>query len=185
MVASLDDIETSVVPVSVPLAGDGRLVVSSEDGRAILRIESPGRQGLELSIELTETGPVVRARVAALEVQADRIALGCREFSVQAETKLELSSGGDLVQNASGQHKTVAGQVTVAATEGSVRVRANDDVQLLGEQLLLNCERTAVLPSWMPRLESGPAAGAVLPLAAASGDASLLRDLDGGPRATE
>ena len=165
-------------PLSIPLGQHGRVSLSSQDGRALVRIEAAGRQDLELSIEMGPAGPVIRARAAVLDVQAETIAVGCRQFSVDASESLQLRSGGDLIAQAAGQHQTTAHEVGVTATHGSVRLRANDDVQLLGEQLLLNCERPAPLPAWLPRLEGGPAVSAMVPLAAASGDASLLRDLE-------
>lgn len=39
--------------------------------------------------------------------------------------------------------------MALEARVGSVVARANDDVQLLGENVLLNCDRTAPVPDWV------------------------------------
>jgi len=162
---------------TLPLSGAAQVSLWADGGAAIVRVESEGRQPLELSIEMGPTGPLLKIRTQAIEVRADEVAIGCRNFSVHAEERMTLRSGGDLISTAAGSHGVTAARMAFEATAGSVVVRANDDVQLLGEQLLLNCERQPALPSWLPRVAATLPPVPTLPVSAVSGDASLLDDI--------
>lgn len=162
---------------TLPLAGAAQVSLWADGGAAVVRVEAEGRQPLELSIEMGATGPVLKLRTQAIELRADDVAIGCRNFSVRADERMTLTSGGDLINTAAGTHGITAARMALEATAGSVVVRANDDVQLLGEQLLLNCERQPSLPSWLPRVAATSPLAPTLPLSAVSGDASLLDDL--------
>ena len=65
----------------------------------------------------------------------------CNRFGVEARESIDLVSAGPL--RAEGR------EVAVHARRGSAVVEASDDVQLLGEQVLLNCDRPAPLPAWV------------------------------------
>jgi hypothetical protein len=174
---SLSRCVSAAAPIAIPLSVDTQVLVWSDGGLAMIRVEAQGQQAVELSIEITDKGPVLKARAQTVELHADRFAVDCREFSVHAQERLGLTSDGDMVSLIAGKQETVANQISMQATHGSVVVRANDDVQLLGEQLLLNCERQAPLPRWLPRVQAEAPQTHTLPLSAASGDASLLFDL--------
>ena len=77
---------------------------------------------------------------------------------------MELVAGGTL--RAEGR------RVDVEATHGMVKLTANDDVQLLGENVLLNCEPTVPAPAWSLPAPQKPQPS--VPVAASSGDAELL-----------
>ncbi len=166
----------------LPLSRDATLRVWPQQDRAVIRVEAAGRQPLEISIEMTAAGPLLKACAAAVEMQAEQIALGCKQFSVHAQDRIDIRSGGDIVTQAGGRHEVNAEQLSMEAKLGSVSIRANDDVQLLGEQLLLNCERPAPLPAWLPRVQAQAPLGKAVPLSGVSGDASLLHDLDHAER---
>ena len=141
--------------------------LSRTDAGVRLRV----RQGdssakLELTIVITPEGPVLRAHASALEVETDNdLVARCGTFRVEARDRIELVAGG--VLQAAGR------RVDVEATHGSARVRANDDVQLLGENVLLNCEGpNPEVPSWAAASPSPPVPS--LPPATASGDTDLL-----------
>ena len=52
---------------------------------------------MELSIRITEDGPVLSLRGVRLEIEAaDQIAVNCREFALHARDGVRLSSGGDV-----------------------------------------------------------------------------------------
>jgi hypothetical protein len=136
---------------------------------ALLRVSGPnGGTSIEISITLTASGPVLRARAAALEIEADTdLVARCRRFRVEARESLELIAGGTLL--AEGR------RVTVEATHGSARVHANDDVQLLGENVLLNCERSPPMPPWVGLAPAMPRPA--LPVEDVSGDAKIALEL--------
>lgn len=140
---------------ALQLADGTQLEVAATSGGAhlILR-QSDGLPRLEIDISLTPQGPVIRARAAALDIEvAHDLVARCDTFRVEASRAIELVSGGNL------------------------QARANDDVQLLGEQILLNTERQKELPAW---INATPVvAETVVPASDRSGDAELLSTLEG------
>jgi hypothetical protein len=135
---------------------------------AVLRVSNEAGGGaLEIEVRLTESGPVVRARASALEIETDGdLVARCERFRLEARGGVEVVSDGPV--------KAIGRNVDIKATHGSARVRANDDVQLLGEQVLLNCDRAEPLPRWAVT-PSAPSPS--LPAQNESGDPDLLRAL--------
>ncbi len=160
---------------SVALGPERRVVVTSSDRAATVRVRAAsGRVELEMEIVLTANGPVIRARAAGLELEASgRIEARCAEFVVDAAERVEIRSGGHLLQQAAGEATMEADAVDVHARSRGVRVRANDDVQLLGEHVLLNCDPSPQVPAWVPLATPQPRV-ATLPAEVASGDPALL-----------
>ena len=142
----------------------------SPDG-VMLRVGQPNRErALEITISLTEDGPVLRARAAALELESEGDILAtCREFRLEAREGVSIVSPGTIA---------VEGRrLDLVATHGSARIKANDDVQLLGENVLLNCDRTvsASMPDWA---FSAPRPAPKVQAATVSGDVDLANELD-------
>ena len=109
----------------------------------------PEKEPLSLEIQLTEHGPILRTQVTAVEMDVSQdIVARCRRFEVDARESVSLRAH-DIVQTAEKTLRANAGEVELEATTGDIRLRANDDVQLLGEQVLLNCERPQVTPQWI------------------------------------
>jgi hypothetical protein len=92
----------------------GRSVVVrfGEEGED-LEVRSP-EGDVEVRIELTDAGPVIRLCGARLELEAAAVAVRCREFDVRAEGPLRMS-GGEL------------------------RVKTEEDIHLNGGVIRLNC----------------------------------------------
>jgi hypothetical protein len=149
------------------VARDHVLEVIPNARGARLRLMGTGpRPDLELEIVLGAAGPLVRVRANAVELDAEEsVAVQCRNFSVRASESMSLSAAGALSIDAAAVH--------VDAHRGGAVIRANDDVQLLGEQILLNCERPPALPPWVQEGE----APRLLPLSDASGDQELVQRL--------
>jgi hypothetical protein len=162
---------------SIELTEQRRLEVETEGATTRIRVRSPvaGEQ-IELELCFTADGPVVRTRAAALELDAaTTIVARCASFAVEAEGDIELSAGGAL--------RCRASEATVDASPGAVRLRANDDVQLLGELVLLNCDRLPPMPDWVPPQRHQPSS---LPPTSVLGDPEIIaalqgRDSDGDP----
>lgn len=159
----------------VPIGAGWSAALVPTAGGALLRVgRGAGEPTLEIVVALTSEGPVLRARAAAMEIETDGDLIArCDRFRVEARQSVELISGGDL----QARGRTVG----IEATHGDARVHANDDVQLQGENVLLNCDRTPpTIPSWALAAPVPPAPS-VAP-APASGDRALIDDLagDGG-----
>jgi hypothetical protein len=155
---------------SIALDGGWRAELREVAAGALLRVWRPSGGGspLELEVRLTETGPVVRARVSALEIESEGdLVARCEAFRVEARQAIDLVSSGTL--RAEGR------QVAVRSTHGSALVEASDDVQLLGEQVLLNCDRPAPLPPWVP---IAPSPERTIARKDEGGDADLLSSID-------
>lgn len=163
-------------PETVTTVDDRAVVVAPRDGGFTLSVRSPrAEERIEIEIRFEAGGPVVRTRAAALELSAtDAIVAQCRSFTVEAEQDIELRAGGRLVQHAEQAAETTARSVTVDASPGAIRLRANDDVQLLGEQILLNCDRAPTMPDWVPPPRAQVAS---LPPTSASGDIEVIEAL--------
>jgi len=150
--------------------GDGwSAALSPLPGGALLRVGGgPERDCMEIVISLGREGPVLRARAAALEIETQRdIVARCESFRIEARQDIELISGGTL--------QTQGRRIAIEATHGSAKVQANDNVQLLGENVLLNCEAPKpVIPAWaLPPTLPQPS----LPAASTSGDQPLLKEV--------
>ena len=106
---------TDPPPTALALSGGHHLIV--EDGhapRSLVHLRGPGP--VQLTIEITATGPVLWFQGPSLSLNAaGALTLSAESLSIHARHDLQLSAGGD------------------------VRVRANDDVTLNGERVLLNC----------------------------------------------
>ena len=95
-----------------------RLIGADED----LQVRSPVGE-VEVSITLSDRGPVVRLCATRLELEAlDTLALRCRRLEVNAEECAHLDSAGDF---------QITGQ--------EVRVQATGDIHLNGDVVRLNC----------------------------------------------
>lgn len=117
------------------------------EGRDRLTIKSPSGE-VELEIRMTERGPLLRFRAADVELEATRdVKVSCNDFEVKAQGAIVQESGGDLRQRIGGKADVkVRGRMTLAAREsrlqakrGNVQIEANDDVEILGERIKLNC----------------------------------------------
>lgn len=129
---------------SISLPG-GRTIALTDDKRALRIADQHG--AIELVIELSETGPIVRARAAALHVETSgALSLACERFELRAREGIRMSSDGDLTASVAGdldcrasRHAHWEGQsVRVRASRGEAQIEATDDVRIDGERILLN-----------------------------------------------
>ncbi len=104
----------------------GRSVVcrSAPDASDQVTLRGAGGEVL-LEVLLTPAGPVLRFHAAQVELNCQgSFSLRCGQFRVETE--------GDIVQRA-------GGEMQLEAARGNIDVRANDDVNLNGERVRLNC----------------------------------------------
>lgn len=131
-------------PTNIPLSGGRHLAVTDEQ-RSLRIADADGV--IELEIDLRETGPVVRVRAAALQVEtAGNLSFGCERFELRAREGIHMNSEGDLTTSvagdldcrAAGQANWEGKAVRIRARRGEAQVEAHDDVRLEGERILLN-----------------------------------------------
>jgi len=141
---------------------------------ALLRLESAHRGTINVEIALTAEGPVIRASVGALEITAESdVRVSCDRFLVEARESFAVSAA-EISHDARGALRATASEVALTARSGGVAIRANDDVSVHGEQVLLNCERDPPIPAWLPL---PPAVETTLPASSEHGDPEVLRNV--------
>lgn len=131
---------------SLALRDGGRVRLSREpEGEALTVVSAEGEVRLEVLV--TPEGAVVRLAGPRVAIEADgALSLRCARFDLRAES-ISLGATGDASLSAgrgleihAGHDATVSAQaVAVEARRGEIALRANDDVALNGERVLLNC----------------------------------------------
>ena len=124
---------------ALALVGGQQLVVEEQPAANLLKILSADGR-LTLSIRVTPSGPVLHVEGAGLMIQADGdLAVSAGRVAIHARDGLALSTGGDAHIHAVGNLHTSGRMQTITADLGNVNVKANDDVKLNGERVLVNC----------------------------------------------
>ncbi len=115
---------------TIPLAHSNMLVVEpGADGSVLRLIAADGKQTLALRI--TAAGLELEF-VGGLSLKTDGdLALSARRIDLNATEGMSLTTAGDLTTTGRSQ--------TIVADLGDVKVKANDDVRLNGERVLVNC----------------------------------------------
>ena len=122
---------------SLVLDSGRRIEVTSQGDNELLVIRSKDDICM-LTVTLTDQGPVFRVAAAALELVAPRsLSVSCGELRVEAKEAISLR----------GQ------SVDVTANLGGVQIRADDDVRIDGERVLLNSSDPPTNLSWREYLE--------------------------------
>lgn len=115
------------------LRGDRTLTVEDIGERSTLRIVAPTGE-VELTLEVGALGPTLRLRAVNLAIEAQKdLTISAESVTLRAAGQLRLESGGD---------------VTAIAQSGSMQLRANDDVAVDAERILLNSPTTAPAKTW-------------------------------------
>jgi hypothetical protein len=126
-------------PTAVALVGGQQLVVEDLPAANVLKLLSADGR-LTLSIRVTPAGPVLHLEGAGLMIQTDGdLAVSAGRVAIHARDGLALTSGGDAHIHAAGDLHSTARIQNLTADLGNVNVKANDDIKLNGERVLVNC----------------------------------------------
>lgn len=143
-IAEAPPIEKQTLPLASGRVIEARAEGSGEDR---VTIRSPTGE-VELEVRMTARGPVLRFRAADLELaSAGKVEVSCDRFHVQAKSAIVEETGGDLRQRVGGNAdikvrgrlRAAARETQIAAKRGNVQIEANDDVEIVGERVKLNC----------------------------------------------
>lgn len=116
-----------------------RVELQTERGEDAITVRSAEGDCL-LHVRMTEAGPVLRFQGAALELDATGdVAIACASLRLAARDRVAIS-GRD---------------VSIEANRGGVKVHADDDVELDGERVLLNCADRPQQLAWESFLPGG------------------------------
>ncbi|WP_437999774.1 hypothetical protein WMF26_07560 [Sorangium sp. So ce185] len=165
----------------VPLASGRSIEIAEEGAGERIQIRAAAGQIL-VSIRMTDDGPVLSLAGASLEIAAAKtLSLSCDTLQIQAAQDAAIEVGGSLhervrgsaVREAGRSARTTAREVKVEASPGGVEIRANDDVDIVGERVRLNSEDPPMPLSWEEfRARQALAGGPGQPAALAAGEAA-------------
>ena len=126
----------------IELAGGHELVVSGALDRNVVELVAQNGQ-IRLSIEVSDAGAVLSFEGAALRLQAKGdLVIEAERLALVGRSAVALETAGDLHLRAHGDLTSEARIQTIRAELGNVNVKANDDVRLDGERVLVNCVDT-------------------------------------------
>ncbi len=135
--------QASKVNRNMSIGYNRTLFIESDADSAVFRIETLKHdEQIRFSIRFTHDGPIVDVCAAAVEIgQVGRLSAKCDSFVVEAKDRIELKTEGTIIQSAKENTTLEAKSLDLKAKLGDIRLCANDDVQLLGDMILLNCDR--------------------------------------------
>ena len=132
MPAITPDLAIADRPAFVKLASGRSVAVIQAAGEERVEIRSAGGE-MVLSLRLTDQGPVFSLAGASFEIAA------AKSLSLSAET-IHLAARGDLTMEAGATLRAGGRDVEMVAEPGQVSIRANDDVDIVGERVRLNSD---------------------------------------------
>ena len=122
------------------LIGQQALVVESAEGGDLLKIVAPDGR-VRLAIAITPDGPVLELGGMGVMIRSSGpLAIDAERIALHGRNGLQISTGGDAAIRAEGDLTSVARIQNISASLGNVNVKANDDVRLNGERVMMNCD---------------------------------------------
>ena len=121
------------------LSGGQRLLIQRNGVEELLHIVS-AHGGITLTIQMTEDGPVLRFEGANIKLEATgELAVEADRLALCGRSGVSVTSRGDVNIQTPGDLHSAARRQNITATRGNVNLRANDDVKLNGERVMVNC----------------------------------------------
>jgi len=146
-------------PDHVMVLASGRVITvtpEAEGGVERVEIRSPTGE-LEVSVVMTPEGPRLRIRALDIDLDAARsLRMRCQTLAIDVEQDAGVNVGGhftekvggNVLRHAEGQTTLHGADVAICAPRGQVSVRANDDLDLKGERILLNADGQPMALTW-------------------------------------
>lgn len=124
--------------VTVPLAAEQELTINSNSATSVVSITGPGGRA-SLKITVTASGLSIELGSLGVSLQADgALTLEAEHLTFIGRKGVSLETQGDLAMSAEGSLTLTASDQKLVASSGNVDVKANDDVNVQGERILLN-----------------------------------------------
>lgn len=117
---------------------DYRLTIERGERGSVIRLHDGGG-GVPLRVELGPDGPVLVLGAGLTIAVAGELAFDAQRVAIRGRDGVHLRSGGDTIIESEGDLVTRAREQVVEARLGDVRLKANDDVKIVGERIRLNC----------------------------------------------
>ncbi len=124
---------------AIALVGGQRLVVEQQNASNVLKlIAADGR--LCLSIRITPDGPILMCEGGNLAIESTGVlSLAAERVAIHAREGMSLTTDGDMYFKSEGDSHSEARTQHVTACLGNVNLKANDDIRLNGERVMVNC----------------------------------------------
>ncbi len=114
------------------------MVKHKSSGNVLEIVGADGR--VTLSVRVTPAGPVLELEGCGLLIRATGdLAVQAERVAIHGREEVCITSGGDATIGVAGDLATTARIQNITAVLGNVNVKANDDVRLNGERVLVNC----------------------------------------------
>lgn len=122
------------------LVDNQQLVLEQTPFVNVLTILAPDGR-VSLCIHITSDGPVLHFESGRLTLEARGIlTVDAERIAIHGREGVAITSGGDAKICAAGDLDSQARIQNITAHLGNVNVRANDDVRLNGERVMMNCD---------------------------------------------
>lgn len=144
------DLVRQTLPAMAPARSQRPGTMRLASGRSVAVVEVGGEERVEIraatgemlvAVRLTDQGPVFSLSGASLEVTAAKsLSLAAESIKIAATKHLSLEAGE--------LHRVKARDIEIEAAPGAVSIRANDDVDIVGERVRLNSDDPPMPQSW-------------------------------------
>lgn len=125
------------------LAAGHTLRIERRSGTDVVQVVR-GEDTIAVTLHVSEHGVTIDLKTGSLALRtAGELSIDAARLSLRGRDGVEITTDGTLAATAHEQR--------LRATLGNVEVRANDDVTLDGERVLLNCPEETTPPSPRPR----------------------------------
>lgn len=154
--AAMPEPAVSVRPSVVRFASGRSLSVVDAGGEERIEVRAAGG-ALVVAVRLTDEGPVFSMSGASIEIDAaKKLSLRAETVHVSAKADLSIEAGGTLYQRAGGSSvreiagldRASAGELEIEVHPGGISLRANDDVDIVGERVRLNSDDPPMPATW-------------------------------------
>ena len=123
----------------VELTGNQQLIIERNETNDLLQIVSEKGQ-ISLSVEITSKGPVLHFEGCGLKIKSDQnLSVDAQNVHIHGRDSVVITSNKDTSIIAAKDLHTYARIQNIKAALGNVNVKANDDIKLNGERVLVNC----------------------------------------------
>jgi hypothetical protein len=138
------DVQTKQT-VSLRLMNGDLLVVGAEG--EFLEVRNKSNQ-MYLSLSIGENGTELKLSCPTIHLSTENMIIDAKNIDFRATDQLNLDSGGDLNltcggnmnNRIAGAFKQRAEEIQIVSDLGDLELKANDNIKLNGEQVLLNCD---------------------------------------------
>ncbi len=154
--AAMPEPALSMRPSVVRFASGRSMTVVDAGGEERLEVRAAGG-ALVVAVRLTDEGPVFSMSGASIEIDAaKKLSLRADTVHLSAKTDVSIEAGGTLYQRAGGSSvreiagldRASAGEMEIEVHPGGISLRANDDVDIVGERVRLNSDDPPMPATW-------------------------------------